>query len=303
MNELIVKDNALINASYNLEVTEQRIILLAILHARRTGTGITSDSKLKIHAEDYIKHFGVEKHAAYEALKNAVNNLFERKFSYLLKHEDSGQIGVVKSRWVSRIYYVDTLGYLEITFAPEVVPLITRLEKHFTSYQFKQITQLTSKYAIRLYEILIAWREIGKTPTLAIDEFRYRLGLDDNEYTVMHNFKSRVLDSAIKQINQHTDIIVSYEQEKSGRTITGFQFNFKKKPTVSTQEPVSETIKLTEKQIVFFANKLAYDDTFASKHAEVGEEYADLEKRLIKKLADNEFIKKYSKDLERVGFK
>ena len=40
-NELVVKDNVLINASYNLEVTEQRLILLAIINARETGNGIT----------------------------------------------------------------------------------------------------------------------------------------------------------------------------------------------------------------------------------------------------------------------
>ena len=33
MSELIVKDNALMNASYNLDLVEQRLILLAILEA------------------------------------------------------------------------------------------------------------------------------------------------------------------------------------------------------------------------------------------------------------------------------
>ncbi|MCF9035114.1 hypothetical protein [Acinetobacter nectaris] len=60
--------------------------------------------------------------------------------------------------------------------------------------------------------------------------------------------------------------------------------------------------KLTEKQILFFANKLAYDDTLSSKHAEIGEEYSDLESRLINKLSDTRFVKKYLRDLERVGF-
>ena len=81
-NDLVVKDNALINASYNLEVTEQRLILLSIIRARETGQGISSDSKLEIHASDYASRFDVTKEAAYNALKNAVNNLFERKFSF-----------------------------------------------------------------------------------------------------------------------------------------------------------------------------------------------------------------------------
>ncbi|HAL9257481.1 TPA: replication initiation protein, partial [Escherichia coli] len=143
-------------ASYNLEVTEQRLILLAIISARETGQGITSDSKLEIHASDYAIQFSVAKETAYEALKSAVNNLFERQFSF--REETKKGTGIVRSRWVSRIKYIDDAAILEITFAPDVVPLITRLEEHFTSYQIKQIAQLTSKYAIRLYELLIAWR-------------------------------------------------------------------------------------------------------------------------------------------------
>ena len=81
-NGLVVKDNALMNASYNLEVTEQRLILLAIISARETGAGITSDSKLEIYASDYSKQFNVTKEASYKALKSAVNNLFERQFSF-----------------------------------------------------------------------------------------------------------------------------------------------------------------------------------------------------------------------------
>lgn len=226
-NGLVVKDNALMNASYNLEVTEQRLILLAIINARETHQGITSDSKLEIHANDYATQFHVTKEAAYKALKTAVNTLFERQFSF--KEETKKGVGIVRSRWVSRIKYIDDSAILEITFAPDVVPLITRLEKHFTSYQIQQVTQLTGKYAIRLYELLIAWREVGKVPQIELSEFRGKLGVEDDEYKAMNHFKSRVLEPSIKQINQHTDIIVSYQQHKTGRTIIGFSFNFKSK--------------------------------------------------------------------------
>ena len=297
-NGLVVKDNALINASYNLELTEQRLIMLAIINARESGHGITADSKLEIHASDYTNLFNVSIDASYKALKEAVNNLFNRQFSYTAEYKKTGKIGTVRSRWVSRIFYVDDLALLEITFAPDVVPLITRLEEHFTSYQLKQVAHLTSKYATRLYELLIAWREVGKVPQIEISEFRNRLGLLENEYSAMSDFKKRVLEPSIQQINEHTDINVMYEQHKRGRIITAFSFDFKQKAkNIDTQADI-----LTEKQILFFAHKLAHDATFASQYAEVGEEYADLEKRLIQKLSDSAFIKKHRKDLERVGF-
>ncbi|MEK5760112.1 MULTISPECIES: replication initiation protein RepM [Acinetobacter] len=269
-NELVVKDNALMNASYNLEVTEQRLILLAIINARQTGNGITADSKLEIHANDYASRFDVSNDGAYKALKSAVLNLFDRQFSF--KEEDKkGNIGTVKSRWVSRIKYIDDSATLEITFAPDVVPLITRLEQQFTSYQLKQVTQLTSKYAIRLYELIIAWREVGKVPQIELNDFRNRIGLENSEYTAMCDFKKRVLEPAIKQINEHTDIVTTYEQHKKGRSITGFSFKFKQKQ-IRTEAKKDKNIgdffnRMTDSQRLKFGSKLAYDERVQSEYS------------------------------------
>ena len=303
-NGLVVKDNALINASYNLEVTEQRLILLAIINARETHQGITSDSKLEIHANDYASQFHVTKEAAYKALKTAVNNLFERQFSF--KEETKKGIGVVRSRWVSRIKYIDDSAVLEITFAPDVVPLITRLEKHFTSYQIQQVTQLTGKYAIRLYELLIAWREVGKVPQIELSEFRAKLGVEDDEYKAMNHFKSRVLEPSIKQINQHTDITVSYEQHKKGRTITGFSFKFKQKvqPKIEVRRDPNTPdffIKMTDAQRHLFANKMS-EMPEMGKYSQGTESYQQFAIRIADMLLEPEKFRELYPVLEKVGF-
>ena len=307
-SDLVVKDNVLINASYNLEVTEQRLILLSIIRARETGQGITADSRLQIHASDYANRFDVTKEAAYDALKNAVNNLFERKFSYK-EYTDNNKEIVVKSRWVSQIAYIEDSAVLEVIFAPAVVPFITRLEKHFTSYQMKQVAQVTSKYGIRLYELLIQWREIGKTPVLEINDFRFKLGIEDTEYKNMSDLKRRVIDPAIKQINEFTDITVTYEQKKSGRTITGFEFKFKLKNQSPKEKKISKdqnTIDMfagmTPKQVLLFAKKLAYDDQFGGRVGEVGESREDLERRLTDLLVDPKNLVRWADDLKRLGF-
>lgn len=310
-NGLIVKDNALINASYNLETTEQRLIMLAIMSARDTGQGITADSKLEIHASDYANQFNVTKETAYEVLKSAVNNLFERKFSYIAEYKKTGKTGIVRSRWVSRVFYVDTLAILEITFAPDVVPLITRLEEHFTSYQLKQVSQLTSKYAIRLYELLIAWREVGKTPQIDLADFRQKIGIEDTEYERMHHFKARVLDPSIKQINEHTDITVTYEQHKKGRAISGFSFRFKQKPQAKIEKTIDPKrdpntpdffIKMTDAQRHLFANKMS-EMPEMSKYSQGTESYQQFAVRIAEMLLQPEKFREFYPVLEKVGFK
>lgn len=310
-NGLVVKDNALINASYNLELTEQRLIMLAIINARESGQGITADSKLEIHASDYAKLFNVSIDASYKALREAVNNLFNRQFSYTAEYKRTGKIGIVRSRWVSRIFYVDDLALLEITFAPDVVPLVTRLEEHFTSYQAKQIAHLTSKYATRLYELLIAWREVGKVPQIEIGEFRNRLGLLDNEYTAMHNFKKRVLEPSIQQINEHTDINVTYEQHKKGRLISGFSFRLKQKQQPKIEKPVDPKrdpntpdffIPMTDAQRHLFAHKLSEMHEM-SEYSVGTESYEDFAKRIADMLLQPEKFRTFYPLLVQLGFK
>ena len=307
-NELVVKDNALINASYNLETAEQRLIMLAVINARETGQGITADSKLEIHASDYAKHFNVSTDAAYKVMKEAVNNLFERKFSYVAEYKKTGKTGVVRSRWVSRVFYVDSLAILEITFAPDVVPLVTRLEEHFTSYQLKQVSNLTSKYAIRLYELLIAWREVGKTPQIELSEFRQKIGVENGEYERMHHFKARVLEPAIKQINEHTDITASYEQHKRGRTISGFSFRFKQKQQAkkieSKRDPNTPDffIKMTDAQRHLFANKMS-EMPEMGKYSQGTESYQQFAIRIADMLLEPEKFRELYPILEKAGFK
>ena len=200
MGDLVVKDNALINASYNLDLVEQRLILLAIIEARQSGKGINANDPLTIHAESYINQFSAHRNTAYEGLKSACKALFSRYFTY---QEPRGKaIANIQSRWVSQIAYIDEQAKVEIIFAPAIIPLITRLEKEFTKYDIQQVSGLSSGYAIRLYELLIAWRSTGKTPIIEINEFRKKLGVLDTEYKQMNNFKSRVLEPAITQINE-----------------------------------------------------------------------------------------------------
>ena len=172
--ELIVKDNALINASYNLDLVEQRLILLAIIEARESGKGINANDPLTVHAESYINQFGVHRNTAYQALKDACDDLFARQFSYQTMSE-KGNVVNHKSRWVSEVAYIDNEAIVQLIFSPAIVPLITRLEEQFTKYEIQQISNLSSAYAVRLYEILIAWRSSGSTPIIPLTDFRKKI--------------------------------------------------------------------------------------------------------------------------------
>ncbi len=299
-NDLIVKDNALINASYNLDTIEQRLMLLAIVQARKTQSEIDANTRLRIHASEYMERFNVNKHAAYKALKTAVTNLFGRQFTYYTIDSKTGKQKKVISRWVQNIAYIDEAAILEVTFTVDVIPLITRLEKQFTSYQLKQVSQLSGKYAIRLYELLISWREVGKTPIFEISDFRSKLGLGSDDYPRIDTFKRRVLESAIKQINEHTDIIVKVEQHKEGRSISGFSFSYKTKKSSNAKKLT--TIKtMTDKQRHYFASKLSELPELGH-YSEGTESYQQFAIRIAEMLKDSKKIEEFLPYLNQVGF-
>ncbi len=302
MRDLVVKDNALINASYNLDLVEQRLILLAIVEARGSGRGINANDPLEVHAESYVNQFNVARQTAYQALKDACKDLFARQFSYQEVNK-RGNVENVLSRWVSEIRYIDDEATVKLIFAPAIVPLITRLEEQFTKYELQQISNLSSAYAVRLYELLIAWRSTGQTPVIELAEFRQKIGVLDDEYTRMGNFKDRVLNLAIAQVNEHTDINVKCEQHKKGRNISGFSFTLKQKKVITTKTSTSLDLfsKMTDAQRHLFANKLS-ELPDMNKYSQGTESYPQFAVRIAEMLQDKEKFEELLPYLKKVGF-
>lgn len=306
MAQLVVKDNALIQASYTLDTVEQRLILLAITEARETGLGISENSLLEVHASSYINTFNVEKHTAYMVLKEASKSLFDRYVTYHDINPKTGKDRSFHCRWVDKIGYEPKSGIVFLRFTQDIVPLITRLEENFTKYELEQVSRLTSSYAIRLYELLIQWRSAGKTPTFDLAIFRQQLGVEPHQYKTMSNFKTYVLDFALNQVNELTDITTKYEQHKKGRSITGFSFSFKQKKSTSakvirTKSPSDFFSKMTDSQRYLFANKLAELPEMGS-YSQGTESYTQFAVRITEMLKDAKKFEELFPYLQKVGF-
>lgn len=236
MNDLVVKSNRLNMAIQNLSLVEIRLIQLAVIDSRETQTGLTADNPLRISAKRYAECFEVDIDTAYDVLLSAESTLFERRFSFVNERDNQ-----VKTRWVSQVEYIRGEGAIEIILTPAVVKEITRidgLQTFFTKYLLGQTSTLNSVYSVRLYELLIQWRKAKKTPLFNLETFRGQLGLGVDDYKRMSDFKRRVLDAAVSEINDKTDLKINYEQEKEKSTIIGFKFKVlaKSKPSNHLQE-------------------------------------------------------------------
>ena len=233
---LVVKTNQLNSALQNLSLPEIRIVQLAIVDARETNTGLSTDKPLRIDALRYAEMFETTRQNGYKRMKEAEETLFNRRFSYI---DDDGK--VIKSRWIQQVKYLDDEGAIELVFTLAVVNGISRIngaEDFFTSYLLEQTASMDSIYSVRLYELLVQWKAAKQTPMFELEKFRDQLGVEASEYKAMCDFKKRVLQVAVDEINEKSDIKISYEQVKKGRSIAGFKFKVlvKDKPKDAKQE-------------------------------------------------------------------
>jgi len=220
----VVKTHRLNTALQKLSLSEIRLMQLAIIDARETGTGIDTVTPLPIHASRYAEAFGVTRQTAYEVLLEAETSLFKRYFTFLDERDGKP----VKSHWVSQAKYLDDEAIIEIMLTPAVVKEITRIDAIeaktlFTRFALEQVAPMKSVYSVRLYELLNQWRQAKKV-SFDLDIFRGQLGVEETEYKAMSDFKRRVLDLAVNEINGKSDLNVSYEQIKKGVAIVGFKF-------------------------------------------------------------------------------
>ena len=262
MGNLIVKSNALIEASYSLDAVEQRVILLAILEARALNIEIGLGTRIKVYASNYANTYGISKDMAYKAMKKAVLGLHQAEFRW----SEMTPKGVkhTHSRFTDTIAYCEGEGCIELIFGSQVIPQIIDLKKLFTSYEIEQTRNL-NRYGLRLYELLIRWRATGKAK-ISLNDLRNALGVLDDEYQTMSNFKNRVLDVAVSEINENTDITTSYEQHKQGRKIIGFTFTIKQKSTAQqTKQTANINLdNLTDQENDIIAQKNAYADSIGA---------------------------------------
>ena len=227
--QLVVKSNHIIEASYRLSVAEQRVILSAISQVRRDKP-VTDEVLYSVTAAELAQLCGTDPKTAYRDLQHAAERLQTRRVSLLLE-PDGVTIRSKRRRvtcWVQTVDYIDQEGRIEMRFGKDILPYLTGLQREFTRYALSDVAKMTSAYGIRLYELLVQWPEGHRE--VALDDLRRWLQLEER-YPSIKDLKRRVLDPAVEQINEHSPLMVSWSQRKTGRKVTHLVFDYApKKP-------------------------------------------------------------------------
>jgi plasmid replication initiation protein len=222
---LVTKSNELIEASYKLTTNEQRIILML---AAKVQPEDQEFKRYRIEVDEFVRLLDLKNKGVHNDIQDIIKNLMKKTFG--IKKEKS----ILYMPWLASAEYFIGQGYMELEFSPKLKPYLLQLKERFTTYRLHNVMQLRSVYSIRIYELLKQYALIGMR-LFELDDLKFILGIEKNEYEKYGHFKSKVLKVAQKELNEKTDISFDFEEIKSGRKVTKINFIIRKKEQAEQQ--------------------------------------------------------------------
>lgn len=220
--------NAITNARYEYSEMQLDIFLYLLSSLRKDQP----DGVYEISVGEMSKLTG--KKYNYQQLRLATEGMGSRMFEIPNETDKKGR-QVWRQMWTfDRVDYIHGTGIIEIEFTRTIQPYLFDLKANFTSFQLYSALRLGSKHAKRIYALCSQWKDKGQTPEYVIEEFKRTIGLINDkgnmEYAEITMFKKFVLDIAVKQINEHTDLEIGYTLRKRGRSFQNITFTIKAQP-------------------------------------------------------------------------
>ena len=237
--------NVLTNARSEYSAIQLDLFFFILYNLRKPAAGVEVPHDSLVYQLD-IKDLSVLTGNRYNLpnLVEATEGMISRVFSAKTE-KGPGQFAMLQSA-----VYLTGTRVIEIELTRLVLPHLFDLKDNFTSYALAAALRLTSKFAKRIYQICSQWKDLGETKKYDIQDLKAMLGLIDDhgneKLKVFADFRRTVLDVAVKQINEHTELHISYKLEKSGRSFKKISFIVKSQALAHTipfdLEPTTPTL-------------------------------------------------------------
>lgn len=217
----VYKANAVVEASYDLSVAEHRLLLACFTQIGREAT----DERLyRVYARDIAELADIPTPDAYRDAAVATERLYERSVEVFVGPNGTAPPKKRKFRWIQEAVYAEGEGYVDVRLSTSILPYVNNLLEQYTVYHMQDVARMTSRYAIRVYELLVQWRRRGSRE-VEVEWLRGALGARDR-YSNFKDLRRRVIEPAVQQINERSPLHVEWKPRKTGRKVTHIEFTF-----------------------------------------------------------------------------
>ena len=238
---LVVKRNELIEGRYELCSMAQKVLATLISMVNPQGDAEEASKAFRLDREDIINILGIKR----KNYPRTINKVADQLATVVVLIREANE-GISRVNMFFKSTYFQKDDYIIFKFHPDLMPYIVDFQKNFTQYQLSQIKSLKSEYSIRMYEVMrrrhpIKVNRPQTTCILDLEEIRFLCGVEQDKYKQASGLRQKVVDVAVKEVTEKTDLFLQYELVKSGKKIKGFKFTIrhnKQKPSdVVAQEP------------------------------------------------------------------
>lgn len=258
---LVTQSNNLIEARHKKPLTarEQKIVLTMVSMIQPSDEDFKD---YRISVKNFSEMLGLKGSVKYTQMKEIAENLMTKTIE--IPKENGGWI---LANWISSAEYKEGEGVIDLSFSPKLKPYMLQLKNQFTSYRLSNILNLNSTYSIRLYELMKKWQHLGKCGC-SVEDLRGKFGVSEGIYPRYANFKARVLITAVKEVNEKTDIYIGFNEIKKGRSVERIEFTIQHalekeiKLPVPQDKPDEQKKTLVNEEIRSRLNDLASDYNF-----------------------------------------
>lgn len=231
MPSIVIK-NAFLDAYRKLPLNEKRFFLALVSKLDSKSTELTKDTEIIITRDD-LRQVLPEHHDTdilITLIDEISSKLMTRTILYQTIHPGENLTNHEHVYLSNR--KLDTVtGLLTVSLNEKIIPHLSNINKgegQYLKQNSQYLKELKTDYELTLYSIFKEKHGQFK-PYFTVPHLKYLLNIGD-AYPQTYKFRRDVLDKAIKQINQVTDLKVSLKARKNGVHILGYEFSIKLKP-------------------------------------------------------------------------
>lgn len=227
----VYKHNALIqNVRFDLSAMEQKIVLFL---CSKIGRDTERLEWINFKIDDFCEIIGIDKdimksgNTMRSYVKNTVKAMADKSF-WIKGEGDTDRL----CRWIINADINWKNKVMMIRLDEKLSPYLIQLQSNYFQYQLYWVLEAESKYTIPLYELFKSemWHKVKML--FEVEELKIKLCVDKKKSYAGNrtgNFIIKCIEPAIKEINELTDIKVTYKKCKQGKTITHLQFLVRQK--------------------------------------------------------------------------
>ncbi len=224
---MVRQHNRLIESYFSLSLAEMRFIFHLAAEVRPEDNAFTT---YEFSAADVGRRIG-DQMLTYEEAEGLVMRLWRRE---LHMTADGGAQRQAR-RWITQADRDDKTGMIRVALSPDMQPYLLRLAE-WTQARLDILTTLRSAYSVRLYLLGCKVRnQIDQSFTLTVEDLRARLEIPSDQYIRFFQLEEWVLRRPVAEINLRTDMNLSYQVERKGRSPFAVHFQVSMPPTKSLQ--------------------------------------------------------------------